>query len=78
MSKGGAVVLEKALALPPDERAELVDRLLSSLSAKRERRIEELWAREAEDRLAAFDRGEIKAVSVQDVLKPKKARSRDR
>src|SRR5580658_4696357 len=77
MSKGGAVVLEKALALPPDERAELVDRLLSSLNTERERRIEELWAQEAEDRLEAFDRGEIKAVAMQNVLEPKKARSRD-
>ncbi len=78
MSKGGALVLEKALALPPAERAELADRLLASLTAGRAQEIEEHWAGEAEDRLAAFDRGEIRAVSVQDVLRTKKARNRAR
>jgi putative addiction module component (TIGR02574 family) len=63
MSKNGAQVLEEALALPPDERAELADRLLSSLDKEHRRKIDLLWAEEAEDRIDAYERGEIGAVS---------------
>ena len=64
MSKKGAQVLEKALALPPEERAELADRLLTSLDRSASRKIDALWAQEVEDRLDAFERGEIKTVSL--------------
>jgi hypothetical protein len=64
MSKNEAQVLEKALALPPDERAELADRLLISLDTERQRGNDGLWAEEAEDRIDAFERGEIRAVSA--------------
>lgn len=68
MSKRGTEVLEEALSLPPAERAELADRLLTSLDAPPNRRIDELWAQEAEDRLDAFERGEIKAVSAKEAF----------
>lgn len=72
MSRNGAQVFEKALGLPPDERAELADRLLSSLDTKHQRKIDELWAEEAEDRIDAFERGEIKAVSVKEAFETNK------
>ena len=50
MSKRGAQVLEEALSLPPEERAELIDRLQSSLDLPSHKKIDELWAQEAEDR----------------------------
>ena len=69
MSKRGAQVLEKALSLTPKERAELIDRLQSSLDDLPSRKkIDELWAQEAEDRIDAFERGEIKAVSGKEVF----------
>jgi putative addiction module component (TIGR02574 family) len=68
MSKRGTEVLEEALSLPPVERAELAERLLTSLDASHDRRLDELWAQEAEDRLDAFDRGEMKAVPAKDVF----------
>jgi len=68
MSKRGTEVLEEALSLPPAERAELADRLLTSLDAAPDDRIDKLWAQEAEDRLDAFERGEIKAVSAKEVF----------
>ena len=68
MSKRGTQVLEEALSLPPGERAELIDRLLSSLDSPSRQRIDELWAQEAEDRLDAFERGEIKAIPAKDVF----------
>lgn len=72
MSKNGAQVLEEALALPPDERAELADRLLSSLGTGRQRKMDALWAEEAEDRIDAFERGEIRAVSAKEVFEANK------
>lgn len=68
MSKKGAQVLEKALSLPETERAELVDRLLASLDREAGRNHDALWAREAEGRIDAFERGEIKAVSGDEAL----------
>ncbi len=68
MSKRGAQVSEEALSLPPAERAELADRLLANLDSSPERKIDKLWAQEAEDRLEAFERGEIKAVSLKEAL----------
>ena len=72
MSRKGAVVLANALALPPEERAELADRLLISLHTERQRRIDELWAEEAEDRIDAFERGEIRAVSAKEAFEANK------
>lgn len=63
MSKRGTQVLEEALSLPPGDRAELADRLLTSLDSSPQHGIDELWAQEAEDRVDAFERGEIKAVT---------------
>ncbi len=60
-------ILEKALVLPPAERADLVESLLASLDQP-DARIDELWAREAEDRLAAFEAGQTKAYSVDEVF----------
>jgi putative addiction module component (TIGR02574 family) len=68
VSKKGAELLEAALSLPPAERAELTDRLLTSLDPPPDKKIDELWAQEAENRLDAFDRGDIKTVSAKDVF----------
>jgi hypothetical protein len=45
----------------------VVDDLLTSLDES-DPGIDRLWAKEAEDRLAAYHRGEIKAVPLQEVL----------
>jgi putative addiction module component (TIGR02574 family) len=68
LSKKGAEVLERALTLPVPERAELVDRLLASLECPAGLNNDALWAREAEERIDAFDRGEIKAVPSNEAL----------
>jgi putative addiction module component (TIGR02574 family) len=76
MSKNGAQVLEEALALPPDERAELADRLLSSLDTQRQRKIDILWAEEVEDRVDAFERGEIRTVSTKEAFESNRGAKR--
>jgi len=58
---------EKANKLPPLERMELVDKILASLD-RPDKNLDQLWAREAEDRLAAWRRGKIKAVDMDEVL----------
>ena len=60
--------LKQALTLKPTERAELIDKLLSSLD-KPDKDIDELWAREAERRIDAYEGGKIKAVALEKVLK---------
>ncbi len=60
-------ILEEALTLKPAEKAELIDRLLSSLD-KADAEIDELWAKEAENRIDAYERGEIKAIALEKVL----------
>jgi putative addiction module component (TIGR02574 family) len=61
-------VLSEALSLPPSERAQLAERLFSSLDISQEE-LDRLWAQEANSRIDAYDRGDIKAVSANDVFK---------
>ena len=68
MSDRGQQVLEEALSLPPEERLKVAEVLLSSLDSAAQRRIDSLWATEAEDRLDALDRGEIETFSARDVF----------
>jgi putative addiction module component (TIGR02574 family) len=68
MSERGTQILKEALSLPPDERAALVEHLLASLDASARQHIDTLWGQEVEDRLDAFERGEIPTISAQDVF----------
>jgi putative addiction module component (TIGR02574 family) len=61
-------VLTEALSLPPSERAQLAERLFSSLDISQQR-LDRLWAQEADSRIDAYDRGDIKAISASDVFK---------
>jgi len=60
-------ILKEAMALRPVEKAKLVDQLIAILNEP-DKDIDKLWAEEAEDRIDAYDRGEIKAVSLKEVL----------
>jgi putative addiction module component (TIGR02574 family) len=68
MSDRGTEILKEALSLPPGERAEIAERLLSSLDTPDRQRLDDLWASEAEDRLSAYERGEIKTVPAKQVF----------
>ena len=67
MSTRATELLQEILTMPPDERAELADDILASLDPA-DPGIMKLWAAEAEDRVAAFERGEIEAVSADSVF----------
>jgi putative addiction module component (TIGR02574 family) len=68
MSDRGAQILHDALSLPPIERVALVERLLASLDSPEREHIDVLWGQEAEDRLEAFERGEIPTIAAKDVF----------
>ena len=53
---------QKALSSSVSYRAYLADKLLSSLDVPGQAEVDEAWAKESEDRIAAFERGEIEAV----------------
>lgn len=58
----------EALNLSAQGRAELAHKLLSSLEDLSESELEGLWALEATRRLEAFDRGEMKSYSREDMF----------
>ena len=60
-------ILEEAMELSPAERAELVTSLLSTLDEP-DAGIDKLWQKEVDERVDAYERGEIKAKSLQDAL----------
>jgi putative addiction module component (TIGR02574 family) len=60
-------ILQYALDLPALERATLAEALLSSLD-RPDPRIDEHWAKEAEDRLTDFQAGRMKSISAEDVF----------
>jgi len=68
MSPQADQILLEALKLEPIERAELVELLLESFSFPDRKAIDEVWASEAEGRIDAFDRGELKSKSAHSVL----------
>ena len=61
-------VLEKAVGLPPIERAELVEGILSSFDLPSRAGIDAAWAGEAEDRIDAYERGAIAAIPASKVF----------
>lgn len=63
-------VLEQALKLPPKERFVLIEGLLKSLDVP-DGGIDEIWAEEAEKRLGAYRRGELKAIPMEEVFEIK-------
>ncbi len=62
MTRDAQEVLLQAVGLPPIERADLVEGILSSFNFPSRAENDAAWAREAEDRIDAYDRGEITAI----------------
>ncbi len=68
MSTSAEQVFNEALSLPPNERAQLAERLFSSLEISQEE-LDRLWAKEADSRIDAYERGELKTISAHKVFK---------
>lgn len=67
MSVRTSEILKQILALPPSDRAELADSILASLEPS-DPDLLKMWAAEAEDRVAAFKRGELEAIDAEKVF----------
>ena len=70
-------ILRAALALPPDERAMLADRLLVSLDPPNQKQIDAAWAEEIERRIREIDDGKVETIDGELVMqKLRERRSR--
>ena len=67
MSASLKEIEQQARALAPEERAQLAETLLESLRSPLSE-IEVAWAQEIEERVAAFDRGEVETYAAEDVF----------
>jgi putative addiction module component (TIGR02574 family) len=67
MSASLKQIEDQARALTPEDRAKLAESMLESLHSPLAE-IERAWAEEIEQRVAAFDRGEIPAYPAEDVF----------
>ena len=61
-------VFDEALSLPAEARMSLVEKLLTSLNLPPRPEIDQLWAEEAEKRIAQVDKGEKRLVSGRKVF----------
>ncbi len=68
MPKHAENILADALELPPMARAELAENILSSFEFQGRNTINALWAQEAEDRIDAFERGEMSTIPAKDIF----------
>lgn len=60
-------IYKEASALNPLQQAKLIDKLISNLD-KPDKENDELWAKEVENRIDAYEQGKIKSVSLKEVL----------
>ena len=60
-------LLKEALVLPIQEKSDLIEELIKSLD-KPDPEIDELWKKEAESRIDAYDDGEISSITLEETL----------
>jgi putative addiction module component (TIGR02574 family) len=68
MSEALKELERQARSLTPEERARLAELLLESLRDAPIAEIEAAWDREIDERVAAYDRGELGTFSAEDVF----------
>ena len=61
-------VLTQALQMPPQDRALIAERLLSSLDGEADWEVEVAWQQEAQRRIGAIDRGEVVCLPWEQVM----------
>jgi putative addiction module component (TIGR02574 family) len=61
------LIFNEVSPLKPVERLQLIDKILNSLNPS-DKKLEDIWAKEAEDRIEAYDRGLISTVNEDDVF----------
>lgn len=54
-------ILAEAMNLPPLERAQLIEELISSFESPERDRLDKLWGAECESRITAYEQGDLSA-----------------
>jgi putative addiction module component (TIGR02574 family) len=62
-------ILQAALSMPADQRATLAEKLLESLEENDRKEVDAAWAEEAENRLQAYEKGKIKSIPGDEVMR---------
>lgn len=60
-------ILKQALKLKPKEKVTLVECLIKSLDEP-DKKIDDIWAEEAEKRLAAYREGRLEGVAMEEIF----------
>ncbi len=60
-------ILERAMALKPEERFMIIEGLLKSLDEP-DQKIDEIWAEEAEKRLKAYREGRLEGIPMEEIF----------
>ena len=60
-------ILKEAISLRPLDQAKLVDQLIACLDTP-DPELDKVWAEEAESRLDAFKNGELKSITLENIL----------
>jgi Glu-tRNA(Gln) amidotransferase subunit E-like FAD-binding protein len=67
MTAAAKKIFQEAITLTTDECASLLEELLSSMD-KPNPEIDKLWAKEVEDRLAAYHRGDLNSYPADEIF----------
>lgn len=68
MTNTAKSIIDQALELSSNERASVAEKILASLDVS-DVNMDVIWAKEANARVEAYNRGEIETVSVEEVFK---------
>ena len=60
-------LLKEALVLPAGEKSDLIEQLIKSLDEP-DPAIDDLWKKEAESRIDAYEKGNLSSVTVREVI----------
>lgn len=63
-------LLDEAMKLKPEERLTLVEGLIKSLDEP-DKKLDDIWAEEAENRLKAYRAGKLEGVPMEEIFKDK-------
>ena len=66
--KDNTQVFDQALAMPPLEKAVLIEKLFQSFDQENQKAVDQAWATEAESRIEAYEAGKISARPFDAVL----------
>lgn len=68
MRNNAQQIFNDALAMPPVEKAALIEKLFQSFDKDKDRSFDQNWAAEAESRIDGFESGKISAKFFKEVL----------